>query len=199
MSADAARAAKDKLRAEIYARRRAMDPADQQRASARMCERAATIVERARPRVLAIYHALANEADPAALARRAEVLGVRLALPAEAADDTMVFRPWQAGGGLVPAGFGTMGPPPEAGEVDPDFMVAPLVGFDRRGYRLGHGMGHFDRIIARLRANGRAMPCLGFAFACQEVPAVPAEPHDVRMDWIVTENEIVDVVGAGGG
>jgi 5-formyltetrahydrofolate cyclo-ligase len=43
------------------------------------------------------------------------------------------------------------------------------------------------------------MPCVGFAFACQEVPAVPAEPHDIRMDWVVTESETIDFRGAGRG
>jgi 5-formyltetrahydrofolate cyclo-ligase len=67
-----------------------------------------------------------------------------------------------------------------------------LVGFDTAGTRLGYGKGHYDRTIAALRARGLRPPLIGIAFSVQEVDTIPHEPHDVRLDLIVTENGIID-------
>jgi len=62
--------------------------------------------------------------------------------------------------------------------------------FDRRGYRLGYGGGFYDRTLERLRARGTTL-ALGFAFAAQEVDAVPVEPTDQRLDAILTETGLI--------
>ena len=81
--------------------------------------------------------------------------------------------------------------PPAARRRDPerviapeaiDFVAVPGLAFDRRGRRLGHGKGYYDRLLARTRAV-RA----GLCFDAQVFPEVPAGPHDARMDWLVTE------------
>jgi 5-formyltetrahydrofolate cyclo-ligase len=82
-----------------------------------------------------------------------------------------------------------MSPPPGAPIAEPDLILVPLVAFDRRGHRLGYGRGYYDRAIAAARANGRRVPLVGLAFAVQEVELIPAEPHDVRLDWVVTERD----------
>jgi 5-formyltetrahydrofolate cyclo-ligase len=64
-----------------------------------------------------------------------------------------------------------------------------MIAFDRSGTRLGHGRGFYDRAIAVLHARGVRPVLVGVAFAAQEVADIPAEPHDVRMDIIVTERE----------
>jgi 5-formyltetrahydrofolate cyclo-ligase len=58
--------------------------------------------------------------------------------------------------------------------------------FDRRGYRLGHGRGHFDRFLV-----GRPFPAIGLAYHRQLIDRVPDEPHDVPMALVVTEEEVV--------
>jgi 5-formyltetrahydrofolate cyclo-ligase len=88
--------------------------------------------------------------------------------------------------------FGTIAPGPGAPEIDPDLVIVPLIGFDRQGSRIGHGRGFYDRAIWNLRARGVHPALLGIAFAAQEVAAIPAESHDIRMDWIVTEQETLD-------
>jgi 5-formyltetrahydrofolate cyclo-ligase len=61
-----------------------------------------------------------------------------------------------------------------------------MLAFDRRGYRLGYGGGFYDRTLAALRATG-PVTAIGFAFAAQEVPEVPSDATDARLDAIVTE------------
>lgn len=73
--------------------------------------------------------------------------------------------------------------------VDPqtlDIAVVPGVGFDPFGNRLGYGKGYFDRLLSRLRPE-----CVkvALAFECQLVPVIVAQPHDVAMQYIVTEQQ----------
>ena len=82
----------------------------------------------------------------------------------------LIFRLWQPGDALVPERFGTLRPD---GEVTvPDFLLVPLLAFDRRGHRLGYGAGYYDRTLAGLPGRFR----LGVAYAAQEVDEVPAGP-----------------------
>ncbi len=99
------------------------------------------------------------------------------------------FRRWAPGAALVPAGFGTQEPASGAW-CDPEVLVVPLLAFDRRGYRLGYGGGYYDRTLAGLRAAGPVL-AVGFAFAAQEVAAVPRDDHDQRLDLIVTEAGVI--------
>jgi 5-formyltetrahydrofolate cyclo-ligase len=137
--------------------------------------------------VLAGYHALGSELDPGPLIRRLAATGAKLALPAAPRRDApLVFRLWEAGDGLAPDAFGVPSPPSTAPETAPGLVIAPVLGFDRRGVRLGQGGGTYDRTLANLRALGRVF-ILGLAYSGQEVDEVPAEPHDQRLDAVLTE------------
>ncbi len=67
-----------------------------------------------------------------------------------------------------------------------DIIIVPLLSFNRQGYRLGYGGGFYDRLLATL-----SIPTVGVAFAAQEAEVLPCEEHDVQLDWIVTETEIL--------
>ncbi len=62
-----------------------------------------------------------------------------------------------------------------------DFVLVPGVGFSVNGYRLGRGKGYYDRMLAR--ASG--VKC-GVAFDWQITRDIPVEPHDIRLDCILT-------------
>ena len=139
-----------------------------------------------------------SEVDIRPLMARLRERGARLCVPVILDRNTIVFRELVAGAPLVPVGFGTFGPGPEAVELDPDVMLVPLSAFDRTGHRIGYGAGHYDRAIERLHQKGLNPRLIGIAFDCQEVPSVPAEPHDVRLDAILTEsglNFVSEVIG----
>lgn len=70
-----------------------------------------------------------------------------------------------------------------------DLVLVPGVVFDRRGNRIGFGKGYYDRF---LRTPGLRAPAVALAFALQVVPGVPAAAHDVPVDAIVTEDEVID-------
>ena len=97
----------------------------------------------------------------------------------------LTFRRWRPGDALVTERFGTMRPVGE--EIVPDFLLVPLLAFDRRGFRLGYGAGYYDRTLSGLRGHF----ALGCSYAAQTVDAVPIGPYDMRLDAVATERGIV--------
>jgi 5-formyltetrahydrofolate cyclo-ligase len=139
------------------------------------------------------YHALGAELDPSPLIRRLSAMGALSALPVcEGPFMPLVFRLREPGVRLVPDALGVPSPPPSAQLVQPDLVIAPLLAFDRRGGRLGQGGGHYDRTLEALRAHKQVF-VLGLAYAGQEIEAAPMQPHDQRLDAILTETGYIEV------
>ena len=88
---------------------------------------------------------------------------------------------------LAPGPFGVWEPRPGAGRRVPlravDLVLVPGVGFDRRGYRLGHGFGYFDRFLSRLP---KTIPTIGLAFRFQLLDRLPVAPHDHAVQTVLT-------------
>jgi 5-formyltetrahydrofolate cyclo-ligase len=142
--------------------------------------------------VVAGYYPIRSEIDPTPLMQKLAAQGARLALPAIVArDQPLAFRAWSAGDSLVRGRLGIFEPSPDAPPVVPDVVLVPLAAFDRSGQRIGYGAGHYDRSLAPLRAAGPVV-AIGVAFAAQEIEAVPALPHDVALDYVLTEAESLD-------
>ncbi|NQV33452.1 MAG: 5-formyltetrahydrofolate cyclo-ligase [Phycisphaeraceae bacterium] len=72
-----------------------------------------------------------------------------------------------------------------------DLVVAPGLGFDVQGNRLGQGGGYYDRFLCRPQLKARRC---GFAFDQQVVPCVPCEDTDQTMEFLVTDKQSVSVV-----
>jgi 5-formyltetrahydrofolate cyclo-ligase len=143
---------------------------------------------------VAIYRASGSEIDPRPLGEELRQLGWRLALPAsDEPDSPVVFRGWRPGDRLAPDAMGIAAPLAAAAEVHPDVVVAPLIAFDRSGGRLGQGGGYYDRTLEALRNGANPPAFVGLAFSIQEVDHVPLEPHDQRLDAILTEKEFIPV------
>ena len=181
------------LRAMALARRDRLGALHRAEASAAIAARAMAIVTAEAPRVMAAYLPIRSECDPRPIIVQARALGITIVLPAVTDPVTLAFRRHEPGDPLAAGGFGTLAPTPDRPVLDPDLVVMPLVAFDRSGSRLGHGRGFYDRALARLAARGVRPKLVGIAFATQEVEVIPAEPHDVRLDWIVTETETLVV------
>jgi 5-formyltetrahydrofolate cyclo-ligase len=136
-----------------------------------------------RGKALAGYMAMRTEVDPtAAMAAHQGPVGVPVIL---GAGQALKFREWSPGCAMMAGEFGAF-IPAEGAWVEPEVVIVPLVAFDARGYRLGYGGGFYDRTLAGLRARHGVL-AVGFAFAAQELPEVPIDQYDQRLDVIVTE------------
>jgi len=71
-----------------------------------------------------------------------------------------------------------------------DLVIVPGVAFDRKGHRLGFGAGYYDRFLPKLRPGVKK---IAVAFEVQLVDSVPAEEHDIRMDAILTEEQLISL------
>ena len=132
------------------------------------------------------YWPMRSEADPRPILEALHERGLPLCLPS-IVDKHMIFRRWAPYEPIVPGGFGTLVPAPAEPEAKPAILIVPLAAFDRRGYRIGYGKGYYDRALAELGPT----VSIGIGYGAQEIEAVPDEPHDRRLDWIVTERETI--------
>lgn len=179
---------KAQLRAERLALRDAI-PADLRTAkSLDMAAHAGDAIAFEPGTIVSGFLPIRSEADLQPLMTRWRGRGARLCVPAIIDKQTIVFRELAHGAALISTGFGTVGPGEDAAVLDPDIMLVPLSAFDSRGHRIGYGAGHYDRAIDRLRQKGLSPKLIGIAFDCQEVAEVPAEPHDISLDAILTES-----------
>ncbi len=68
-----------------------------------------------------------------------------------------------------------------------DLIMVPGVAFDKRGARMGHGFGYYDKLLQHARPDA---PLVALAFECQLFPEIPTQAHDIFMDKIITESAI---------
>jgi len=123
--------------------------------------------------------------------------GQQFLLPVIGKGQRLRFATWQSGDDVQPNRYG-IPEPVEPGELlEPfqlDLVLVPLLGFDRRGHRLGHGGGYYDRSFAFLKDQVRPTEPLlvGIAYAFQELPQIEAAKWDVALDFIATDRELID-------
>lgn len=138
---------------------------------------------------VAAYLSDGREVDPLPALEFASALGLRTALPhVDKRGGAMRFLAWEPGQRLVDGPYGVPQPSLLAPEVEPEVILAPLVGFDRKGHRLGQGGGFYDRAF-EAHPDARR---IGLAWSVQEVDAVPVDPWDQPLHSIVTERERID-------
>ena len=137
---------------------------------------------------VAFYRSVGSEAPTERLVEYLTETGVNIAFPRVTDNEAMEFR-LVSGPELLDLGFRNI---PEPGDscplVDPDVIVAPLVAFDRSLRRLGQGGGYYDRSFAQYPD----VPRIGLAWSVQEAADIPTGPHDLPLDMVVTECEIIE-------
>lgn len=171
-------------RASLLARRQASPPAERAAWNDAIIGLLANGFPLLRGMVVGFCWPYKGEVDPRPLIHQLREQGSRVALPAVIAKGRpLEFREWWPG---APMKAGALGiPMPEGTPVlVPDAVFVPAVGFSEQGWRLGYGGGYFDRTLAALSPQPLKI-CLAHELA--RIPTIHAQPHDVPMDFVVTE------------
>ena len=135
-----------------------------------------------------LYNSVGSEADTSRIAAELLRRGKAVFFPRTEGKEMFPVR-W-TGGPLRPGAFGIGEPegPPFAGV--PQICLLPMLAADASFFRLGYGGGYYDRWLARVRASGAQVRAIGICYHFQLADKLPAEPHDVPLDALVTDREI---------
>jgi len=190
---------KQEIRAQAHANRNAQ--ADKEAASRAIMEKCVSLPEYAAARTVMCYVAVQSEVRTRDFLLQAMGEGKRVVVPYCAGDVLELFH-LEGMDELAPGVFKLLEPKAELRGLpgkrvfaeELDLVMVPGVAFDRRGGRLGHGKGYYDRLLARVRPEALLV---GVAFECQMFPEIPMLPYDIYMDLVITEKAVYRGLGRG--
>jgi 5-formyltetrahydrofolate cyclo-ligase len=183
---------KQALRARGLDERRKVSPKAAAAFSEHLAAEGLAIATSLGPKVISAYFPLADEPSTLPLLKSLAKAGFQTALPVTGKFGTaLIFRLWRPGGPTIRGKMAIEEPLATAQEVAPDLLFVPLAAFDRSGHRLGYGAGFYDRTLSTLRGK-KPICAIGVAYAAQELSHIPFESHDERLDYVLTERELIN-------
>lgn len=189
-SGAAAALEKSRLRAEKLALRKDVSAEEREALAPALLEKGLWLATGRNAQVVSLYWPIRGEPDVLPLLALLARSGFTTALPVTGArGQPLVFRAWRPGDPQTEGPMRIPEPAPHLPEVEPDLLFMPLAVWDRRGNRIGYGAGYYDLTLERLRAM-KPVTAAGIAFPCQEARSVPAGPHDQRLDFVLTKDNL---------
>jgi 5-formyltetrahydrofolate cyclo-ligase len=176
--------AKEEARREARRHRATLDPRTLQRAGERVAERLVGLAS-GWPGPAMVYISVRRELPTEPTFRALWDARVLVAVP-QVLGDTMVARRRDPQSPLTPGAFGV--PTSDGEALEPVWVCCPGLAFDRQGGRLGYGAGFYDRYL-----TGRSAVRVGLCLDEALLEELPLDPHDQRMDIIVTPNITLDL------
>ena len=172
------------MRAELLERRAALSADTRRMLGKRACAHLIESVDLRAFEVLGFCWPIRGEFDVRGVAKQHLASGGQIALPVVVHKASPVeFWRWQPGMAMQ-VGIWNIPIPKDRDVVSPDVVIAPLVGFDRCGFRLGYGGGYFDRTLAAAVPRPYA---IGLGYSDSSLPTIYPQPHDIPMNLIVTD------------
>ncbi len=133
---------------------------------------------------IGMYYPIGSEVPTQDIMQEAISNGKEILLP-KVIGENLEFRKIKDFGDLEKGNFDIMEPKDDCTPSDKfDVILVPTVGISPDGYRLGYGHGYYDRFLAK-----RKVVTIALTYAKQVIKSVPRSEDDVRIDWIVTEDE----------
>jgi 5,10-methenyltetrahydrofolate synthetase len=171
-------------RGRLIEQRLALDPEERQLRSARIASSLDPAIGKINGHILGMYWPFRGEPDLRNWGIKVIERGGRIALPVVVQKGCpLEYRIW-APGDAMERGIWNILVPSRGPAVQPDIVIAPVVGFDEARYRLGYGGGFFDRTLA---AMPRKPLTIGVGYAQSRIPTIYPQPHDIPMDVVVTD------------
>jgi len=181
---------KSSIRRKMLAHRRSLSEDEFRRASLSIQRLFLETPEYLNARGIVVYSPIYKEVDTEMIIHEALTCGKRVALPA-VVHHGLVFREVSEISSLKRGAFGIMEPAGSSRLVqlaEVDIFVLPGVAFDLTGHRVGYGKGYYDRTLHRIEGQGRLV---GLCHDFQLLDRIAGEPHDVKMDLIISEKRII--------
>ena len=146
-----------------------------------------------------LYYPIFNEISPLVFIKYFKDNNITTALPVvDSNSNSMVFKKWFKKEKLQKSHLGTYEPLRTNETIFPQIIVVPMLMFDRKLNRLGYGAGYYDKLISTLKRyfdkKQKNFITIGLAYSEQETKSIPYESHDQKLDFIVTEKEILSKV-----
>jgi len=135
------------------------------------------------------YYPSNFEIDDLEILRLLEKKNIKISLPIIKKNKQMNFFKWSNDDPLKINKYG-IPEPILLNMTYPDILLVPLVGFDNGLNRLGYGGGFYDRYIEKIEKIKKVIK-IGLAFSYQKLKHVPTNQHDKKLDFIITEKEIL--------
>ena len=150
-------------------------------------------------REVGLYYPISNEISPLVFIEYFKDNSITTAIPVvKSNSNSMVFKKWYKNEKLQKSHIGTYEPLRTNKTILPQIIVVPMLMFDRKLNRLGYGAGYYDKSISTLKRyfdkKQKNFITIGLAYSEQETKTIPYESHDQRLDFIVTEKEILSKV-----
>ena len=146
-----------------------------------------------------LYYPIFNEISPLVFIEYFKDNNITTALPVvDSNSNSMVFKKWFKKEKLQKSHIGTYEPLRTNKTIFPQVIIVPMLMFDRKLNRLGYGAGYYDKSILNLKRyfnkKQKNFITIGLAYSEQETRSIPHESHDQKLDFIVTEKEILSKV-----
>lgn len=188
---------KQAIREQAHANRRAQE--NKEELSRQICEQFASLPEYAAARTVMCFVDVRTEVRTRQFLPEALTHGKRIVVPYCVEGDLELFL-LESMDELAVGMYKILEPKTElrglpvkqVGVEEIDLIMVPGVAFDRRGGRMGHGKGYYDKLLEHARPG---VPLVALAFECQLFDEIPTAAHDVYMDKIITERAVYECRG----
>lgn len=186
--------AKKAIRAAMRGQRRGLDAAWMASAGAAIAAHLTRLPAFQAAETVCLFASLDQEVPLDAVCAECREHGRRVLLPAFRPEERSYgFKAWRQDQPLQPGHWGV--PEPAAADFETlcgtVFMVVPGLAFDASGGRIGYGAGYYDRLLQLSVAGGGSLTSAGVCFDFQVQPALPQEPWDRQVDFVVTERRAI--------
>ncbi len=183
---------KEEMRLAIKERLGYMNDRDRATESRVLCKELEQYIDE-NAKTIAGFYPLSDEPDVRELLLKWQKEGKTIVLPVME-QNVLVYRIPDSWEELIVGKLGILEPPRTAPEADAskiDIVIVPGRAFTKNGDRLGRGNGGYDHWIERQRVRNPATKYIGVCFDAQVMSTLPVEPHDEKMDMVITPRGVM--------
>ncbi|MBX7146248.1 MAG: 5-formyltetrahydrofolate cyclo-ligase [Alphaproteobacteria bacterium] len=181
---------KNKMRQDFLKKRQSLNDEVRQEKNDKIKENFFSIFNLGTHLIIAGYMPILGEVDCIPLLQQLYKEKCKIVIPiVEEHNQSLRFCLWEPDMVMDKGKFGINVPVHMSSFYDPDFLIVPMLAFDKNGYRLGYGKGFYDRTLASLK-HIKNIQTVGLAFSCQYSEIIPHQGHDEPLNWIITDEKI---------